>query len=207
MSGIKRSGMEETSDAELVALARAGDQAAFATLVRRHARTAYRTALRLTGNGGDAEEVLQEAFLRVHRGLDGFRGHSKASTWIYSIVVNSALMHLRARRRRIVEVPIESFLPRFDDTGTYARLDLDYSCAARADEIIETKELAAVALNAVAELPELYRVPFVLRDLEGLDSDETAQLLGLDAATLRQRLHRARLMLRARLNQLVGAES
>src|SRR5262249_7954550 len=96
-------------------------------------------------------------------------------------------------------------LPRFDATGTLARLDLDYSVAARADTLVEQRQLAQAALAAVAELPELYRAPFVLRDLEGLDSEETAALLGVDAALVRQRLHRARLMLRRKLNQLVGA--
>jgi RNA polymerase sigma-70 factor (ECF subfamily) len=199
--------MDPVSDEDLLSRARAGDQASFAELVRRHTRVAYRVALRLTGNPSDAEEVLQEAFLSLHRNLDGFRGDAKLSTWIYRIVVNAALMHLRARRRRIVELPIEDYLPAFDATGTWARLDTDYSCAARADEVVERQELARFALQAVAELPELYRVPFVLRDLEGLDGEEAAQLLDLDAATLRQRLHRARLMLRARLNQLVGADS
>jgi RNA polymerase sigma-70 factor (ECF subfamily) len=199
--------MDPVSDEDLVSRARARDPSAFAELVRRHTRVAYRVALRLAGNPSDAEEVLQEAFLSLHRNLEGFRGESKPSTWIYRIVVNAALMHLRARRRRIAELPIEDYLPAFDASGTWARLDADYSCAARADEVVERQELARFALQAVAELPEHYRVPFVLRDLEGLDGEEAARLLDLDAATLRQRVHRARLMLRARLNQLVGAES
>jgi RNA polymerase sigma-70 factor (ECF subfamily) len=179
----------------------------FPELVREHSRAIFRVALRLTGNASDAEEVLQETFLQLHRKLPTFRGEAKLSTWIHRIAVNAGLMHLRTRKRRAAEVSLEEHLPRFDDTGTLARLDVDYSVAARADELLERRQLAAAALDAVAELPDAYRVPFVLRDLEGLDTDETAALLGIDAALVRQRLHRARLALRARLTELVGAES
>jgi RNA polymerase sigma-70 factor (ECF subfamily) len=196
-----------TPDHELISRAGAGDAPAFEELVQRHARTVYRVALRLTGNASDAEDVLQETFGHVHRRLAAFRGEAKFSTWLYRIAVNAALMHRRARRSRPVELPIEHYLPRFDETGTYARLDVDYSQAARADEVVERRELVRAALTFVAELPELYRVPFVLRDLEGLDTEETATLLGVEVAAVRQRLHRARLMLRARLTQLVGGDA
>ena len=113
----------------------------------------------------------------------------------------------RTRRSRPVERSITDFLPQFDETGTYARLDVDYSRAARADTVIEHRELARAALEFVADLPELYRAPFVLRDLEELDTEEAATILGVDVTVVRQRVHRARLMLRARLNQLMGVES
>jgi len=194
-------------DDETVALARAGCPDAFAQLVRRHVRTVYRVALRMTGNAADAEDVLQETFLQLHRKLDTFRSESKFSTWLYGIATNAALMHLRTRRSRPVEAPLDDYLPRFDDTGTYARLDIDYSCAARVDAMVEQRELARAALAFVAELPDLYRIAFVLRDLEELDTEETAQILGVEIAAVRQRVHRARLIVRGRLNQLVGADS
>jgi len=195
------------TDDELVALALAGESDAFTELVRRHTRTIYRLALRMTGSGTDAEDVLQETFLQVHRKLETFRREAKFSTWLYGIATNAALMLLRARRSRPIEQPLADYLPPFDETGTYARLDVDYSCAARADAVVEHRELARAALEFVADLPELYRVAFVLRDLEELDSEETATILGVDASVVRQRVHRARLMLRARLNQLIGVES
>jgi RNA polymerase sigma-70 factor (ECF subfamily) len=165
-------------------------------------------ALRLTANPSDAEEVLQDTFLQVHRHLGEFRGEAQLSTWIHRIAVNAALMHLRARRRRVdIERPLSELLPRFDDTGLLARLDCDYSTAARADELLEKRRLAAAALDAVGRLPEGYRVPFVLRDLEGLETEEVAALTGLDAQLVRQRLHRARLMLRAHLTSLAGSDA
>jgi RNA polymerase sigma-70 factor (ECF subfamily) len=194
-------------DDKMVALARAGQPDAFAQLVRRYVRPVYRVALRMTGNAADAEDVLQETFLQAHRKFDSLRSESKFSTWLYSIATNAALMHLRTRRSRPVERPLEDYLPQFDETGTYARLDIDYSRAARVDAIVEQRELAQAALEFVAELPDLYRAAFVLRDLEDLDTEETAKILGVEVAAVRQRVHRARLILRARLNQLVGAES
>jgi RNA polymerase sigma-70 factor (ECF subfamily) len=150
---------------------------------------------------------LQETFLQVHRKLDTFRREAKFSSWLYGMATNAALMSLRARRSRPAERPITDVLPPFDETGTYARLDVDYSCAARVDTVVEHRELARAALEFVADLPELYRAPFVLRDLEELDTEEAATILGVDVTVVRQRVHRARLMLRARLNQLMGAES
>lgn len=198
--------MEQTDD-DLVASARTGNGPAFSALVRRHARTLYRLALRLTGNAADAEEVLQDTFLQVHRKLGSFRGEAKFSTWLYRIALNAARMHLRARRSRIALRPIEEYLPRFDETGTHERPDVDESRAARADEVLERQELTQAALAWVAELPDLYRTAFVLRDLEGLDTAETAAILGVPIPAVRQRLHRARLIMRARLAELVGATS
>jgi DNA-directed RNA polymerase specialized sigma24 family protein len=117
------------TDDELVASALAGRSTALADLVRRHAGKVFRVALRLTGNAADAEDVLQETFLQVHRRLETFRNEAKFSTWLYGIATNAALMHRRARRSRPVESPIEEYLPAFDATGTYCRLDMDYSCA------------------------------------------------------------------------------
>jgi RNA polymerase sigma-70 factor, ECF subfamily len=167
------------TDDEMVALALSGEPAAFARLVQRHTRTVYRVALRMTGNTTDAEDVLQETFLQLHRKLDTFRNEATFSTWLYRIATSAALMHLRTRRSRPIERPLEDYLPGFDETGTYARLDIDYSCAARADAVVEHRELARAALEFVAELPELYRVPFVLRDLEELDMEEAATILGI----------------------------
>jgi RNA polymerase sigma-70 factor (ECF subfamily) len=192
--------MEES---ELIAGLRAGAHEAFTELVRDYSKRLYRVALRLSGNPSDAEEILQDTFVQLHRKLEGFRGESKLSTWLYRIAVNAALMH---RPKRAPERALEERLPRFDASGTWERLDVDYSRPARADELLEKRQLAAAALTALDELPDLYRVPFVLRDLEGLETDEVASLLDLDVVLVRQRLHRARVFLRAHLEKLIGGE-
>jgi RNA polymerase sigma-70 factor, ECF subfamily len=198
--------MPDDPDRLLVERARAGSKGAFAELVRRHTRAVYRVALRLSGNPSDAEEILQETFLQLHRTLGAFRAEARLSTWLYRIAVNAALMHLRRQRRHEAE-RLDEHLPGFDERGTLARIDIDYSVAARADRLIEARELAAAALAALANLPEAYRVPFVLRDLEDLGTEETAEILGLSVGLVRQRVHRARLALRACLTALAGGEA
>jgi RNA polymerase sigma-70 factor (ECF subfamily) len=189
-----------------VARAAAGDAAAFETLVGRHERRVYRLACRLTGSEADAQDVLQDAFLAAYRGLASFRGASRFSTWLYRITTNAALMHRRARKRRPTE-PLEEFLPRFDENGQHGPEAAELLLARRADEILDGKLLAAKARAALERLPDLYREAFVLRDLEELDTSEVAELLGVDPGTVRQRVHRARLMLRGYLAHLVGTST
>jgi len=182
----------------------AGEGAAFDALVRRHQGRVYRLARRLTGNAADAEEALQDTFLRVLRRLSGFRGQSLFSTWLYRVATNSALMVCRSRRRRRTE-PLDAYLPRFDGRGRH-RHGADHGRAGRAEELLDRRRLAAAALRALQRLPAPYRTPFVLRDLEELPTAEVAAVLGLTEATVRQRVHRARLQLRGYLSHLVGVE-
>jgi RNA polymerase sigma-70 factor (ECF subfamily) len=196
----------EIADEELATRAAGGDGAAFETLVSRHEGRVHRLAYRLTGSDVDAQDVLQEAFLAAYRGLALFRGTSRFSTWLYRITTNAALMHRRARRRRPTE-SLEEFLPRFDDAGQHAPEVAELRVASRADELVDGKVLAEEARAALGRLPDLYREAFVLRDLEELETSEVADLLGVDAATVRQRVHRARLMLRGFLSHLVGARA
>jgi RNA polymerase sigma-70 factor (ECF subfamily) len=194
------------SDEELAARAAAGDAGAFETLVGRYEARVYRLACRLTGSDVDAQDVLQEAFLAAYRGLASFRGAARFSTWLYRITTNAALMHRRARQRRPSE-SLEEFLPRFDENGQHAPEVAELAAASRADDLLDGKLLAEQARAALERLPDLYREVFVLRDLEELDTSEVASLLGIDAATVRQRVHRARLMLRGYLAHLVGAKT
>jgi RNA polymerase sigma-70 factor (ECF subfamily) len=194
------------ADEELVARAAAGDADAFEALVDRHEARVYRLAYRLTGSDADARDVLQEAFLAAYRGLASFRGAARFSTWLYRIATNAALMHQRARRRRPTE-SLEAYLPRFDENGQHVPEAAELGVASRADDLLDEKRLAAEARTALARLPDLYREAFVLRDLEELDTSEVASLLGIDAAAVRQRVHRARLMLRGYLSHLVGART
>jgi RNA polymerase sigma-70 factor (ECF subfamily) len=188
-------------DQALAERARAGDDAAFTALVERYQERVYRLALRLSSNPSDAEEVLQEAFLQAWRRIDTFRGDARFGTWLYRIATNTALMHKRAARRRPAE-SLEALLPQFDESGLLA--DLDYQRSARADELLERAELAQRAREALDLLDENYRTVFVLRDLEEMSTEEAARVLEITPEAVRQRLHRARLMVRGYLGKMVG---
>lgn len=195
----------EPSDEALAACAAAGDEPAFEEIVARYQGRVFRLASRLTGNDGDAADVLQDTFLQVYRGLGSFRGESRFGTWLYRIATNAALMQRRARARRPAE-SLEAFLPRFDANGLHAATPAELPVGARADELLDRQILAEKARAGIERLPELYREAFVLRDLEEMPTAEVAQLLGLEPATVRQRVHRARLMLRGYLGDLVRAK-
>jgi RNA polymerase sigma-70 factor (ECF subfamily) len=192
----------ETSDEALAARAAAGDDPAFETLVVRYQARVYRLACRLTGNDADAPDALQETFLQVYRNLATFRGDSRFSTWLYRIATNAALMQRRARARRPAD-SLEVFLPRFDADGRHAATPSELQVASRAEDLLDRRLLAERARAGIERLPELYREAFVLRDLEEMETAEVAAVLGLEPATVRQRVHRARLMLRGYLGDLV----
>lgn len=194
----------EEGDEALAARAAAGAEPAFEALVSRYQARVYRLACRLTDEA-DAKDVLQEAFLAAYRGLPAFRGEARFSTWLYRIATNAALMHRRARARRPTE-SLEAFLPRFDADGTHAAEPADLRAASRADELLDRKRLAEKARAGLDRLPDIYRDAFVLRDLEEMTTGEVAEVLRLDAAAVRQRVHRARLMLRGYLSDLVGVK-
>ena len=149
--------------------------------------------------------MLQETFLQVHRHLPAFRNESRFGTWLYRIAMNAALMHRRARARRPAE-PLEEFLPRFDAQGLHAGTPAELQVASRADELLDRQVLAARARDVIARLPDLYRDAFVLRDLEEMSTADVGEALGLAPATVRQRVHRARLMLRGYLSDPVGVK-
>jgi RNA polymerase sigma-70 factor, ECF subfamily len=195
-------GSDGATDEDLVARAIAGDEPAFETLVERHQHRAYGLARRLVGSESDAQDVLQESFLNVYRKLSSFRGDARFSTWLYRIVTNAALMHRRARARRPLE-PLDGFLPRFDGDGRLVGEPAELEAAAHAVERLDRQALAEKAQAGIERLPELYRTAFVLRDLEELTTDEVAELLGVGGDVVRQRVHRARLMLRGYLSDAV----
>ena len=148
--------------------------------------------------------MLQETFLQLHRHLPSFRGDARFGTWLYRIATNAALMHRRARARRPTE-SLDAFLPRFDAHGAHAETPEALQVAACADEILDRKVLAETCARGAGAAARLYRDAFVLRDLEELPTAEVAQVLGLEPAAVRQRVHRARLMMRGFLSDLVGA--
>jgi RNA polymerase sigma-70 factor (ECF subfamily) len=195
----------EPTDETLAARAAAGDEPAFEEIVTRYQARVFRLAWRLTGNESDARDALQETFLRVYRGLGSFRGESRFGTWLYRIATNAALTQRRARSRRRAE-SLDSFLPRFDAKGSHVATPAELQVAARAEEALDRRILAEKARAGLERLPEPYRQAFVLRDLEEMPTAEVAEVLGLRPATVRQRVHRARLMLRGYLADLVGVK-
>jgi RNA polymerase sigma-70 factor (ECF subfamily) len=199
-------GGAEPSDEALAARAAEGDESAFEQLVVRHRGRVYRLARRLTGDDGDAQDSLQETFLQVYRKLKSFRSESRFSTWLFRVATNAALMQRRSRARRPAE-SLESYLPRFDAGGRHAATPEELAAAGRVDDVLDRKLLAEKARAGIERLPDLYREAFVLRDLEELETAEVAEVLGIEPTTVRQRVHRARLMLRGYLASLAGVKA
>jgi RNA polymerase sigma-70 factor (ECF subfamily) len=196
---------EPEEDESLARRAAAGDESAFEALVVRFRQRVYGLARRLTGSDGDAQDVLQDTFLQVYRGLGSFRGEARFSTWLFRIATNVALMQNRRQARRPSE-SLEAYAPRFTPEGGHALREADLAIAAHADELIDRQRLAAQAREGIERLPEIYRTAFVLRDLEEMPTAEVAAVLGVEAAAVRQRVHRARVLLRGFLSHLVGVE-
>ena len=193
-------------DEALVSRAAAGDEAAFEDLVRRHQERVYRLAWRLTGDEADAADVLQETFLQVFRHLGEFRGEARFTTWLFRVVTNAALMRRRARARRPAD-SLEAFLPRFDAAGRHAATPRQLQVTSQVEELLDRKTLAERARSGIARLPDAYREAFVLRDLEELPTTEVASVLGIAPDAVRQRVHRARLLLRGYLNDLAEGKA
>jgi RNA polymerase sigma-70 factor (ECF subfamily) len=205
---------DEPSDRDLVALARQGDATAFTTLVNRHEKQIYRLALRMMGNDSDAEEVLQETFLNAFEKLGEFRGDAAFNSWIYRIAANSALMRLRRKRRAPDTVtlgepagagsPDLQAGPKFGEDGAYAEPPRsDWSL--RADDALQNAQLGRAIEQSVTNLPEDYRVVFLLKDVDGLSNEQIAESLNLSVPAVKSRLHRARLALREQLTEFFSA--
>ncbi|MGI9098022.1 MAG: RNA polymerase sigma factor [Solirubrobacteraceae bacterium] len=174
----------------LVALARAGERAAFDELVRRHADGLFAVVVRLCADGHEAEEVTQEAFLRAWRGLPGFHGDAQFFTWLYRIGVNKASRRAYSRRRRADVVVVS-----LDEQREQESPDRFVRPAERAEQ----SDLRRMLEAAIAALPVDHRAALVLRDVEGLSTTQAAAVLGLREAAFKSRLHRARKLLRSGL--------
>lgn len=184
-------------ESALVAEAKAGSYEAFEDLVNRYEKKIYRLGLNVTGNPEDAEEVLQETFLKAFEHLRDFREDSRFYTWIVRIAVNEGLMKLR-KRRSDRSVPIEDSVD--DDGGVIPREFADWR--PDPEQLMAQSELEEVLRNAAASLPPTFRTVFYLRDVEGLSTQETASLLNLTVSAVKARLFRARLHLREELSKI-----
>jgi len=195
----------EPTDEALAAQAAGGDASAFEAIVERYQARVFRLACRLTSDT-EAPDVLQDTFLQAYKHLPSFRGESRFGTWLYRIATNAALMQRRASARRPSE-PLDGFLPRFDEHGKHLATPEELQVAACAEELLDRGVLADKARDAIARLPDIYRDAFVLRDLEDMPTADVARALDIEPAAVRQRVHRARLLLRGYLSTLVKVKS
>lgn len=188
-------------DLDLLQTLRRRESLAAESLISRYGERAYRLARRITGNGEDAEEVVQDAFCTVVRKIDMFRGESAFGSWLYRIVANAAYHKLRGRQRRWRELSLDEVLPVFDADGAHAGPVADWST--RVNDPAVQAELRTALSAAIDELPATYRTVLMLRDVEGQSNSEIAIALGLSVPVVKTRVHRARLFLRKRLAQSV----
>lgn len=194
METIQKKAGEDTSELALVQAAKKGDLEAFSQLVKRYDRNVFRIAQHITHNEEDAQDVVQEAFLKAYQNLEQFQGNSKFYTWLVRIAVNEALMKLR-RRRTDRTVSIDEDVE--TDEGSMPREVADWS--PNPEQLYGQAELGDILKKTIQGLPPGFRTVFVLRDVEGLSTEETAEMLELSIPAVKSRLLRARLQLRERL--------
>jgi RNA polymerase sigma-70 factor (ECF subfamily) len=197
MEAIESKVGEPTNDESvLVDAARKGDIGAFESLVKRYDRNVFRIAQHITQNREDAEDVVQDAFLKAYQNLGQFQGQSKFYTWLVRIAVNEALMRLRRRRPERM-VSLDEDVKTEEDS--MPREIADWS--PNPEQQYTQGELKDILSRTIQGLPASFRTVFVLRDVEGLSTEETADALGLSIPAVKSRLLRARLQLRERLNK------
>ncbi len=193
---------ETNDDLDLVQASKNGDVAAFEQLVKRYDRKLFRIAQSVTHNQEDSQDAVQETFLKAYQHLAEFRGDSQFSTWLIRITLNQSLMKLR-KQRATREVSLD------EDFGTdedmLPREVIDW--APNAEELYSVSELRDILLKTIEELRPILRAVFVLQDLEGLSTDQTAEVMNLSQSAVKSRLWRARLQLRERLNKYFGKQA
>ncbi|HUA36569.1 MAG TPA: sigma-70 family RNA polymerase sigma factor [Candidatus Binataceae bacterium] len=179
---------------------RSGNQDAYEDLVRTYGGRLLATARRYLRSEADACDAVQDAFLCAFKSMDSFNGNSQLSTWLHRIVVNSALMILRARRRKgeMDSVEIGELLPRFDTSGNWIEQRL---LSMPVDLAVEASETRAIIRQCIDLLPDNYRTVLILRDIDELDTEEAADLLNLTPSSVKVRLHRARQALKVLLQR------
>ncbi len=185
------------TEQELVEQAKRGDTSAFGELVNRYERNIYRLARHITQNEDDAEDVLQETFLKAFANLDQFQGHSKFYTWLVRIAVNESLMKLR---RRKADRSVSLYEP--VETGEDSMPREIAAWEENPEQKYGRAEMNAILSRAIDSLSPGFRTVFLLRDVEGFSTEETASALKLSIPAVKSRLLRARLQLREKLNRI-----
>jgi RNA polymerase sigma-70 factor (ECF subfamily) len=194
--------VDTSAELLLVDRLREGDVTALEPLMDRYASRVFRVARGITRTDADAEEVVQDVFLTLVRKIEGFEGRAALGTWIYRVTTNAALLKRRGKRLQ-VEVSLEDSLPGFKEDGhrdgPREYLLADWSQSPEADLL--DGEARTLLSRAIEQLPESYRAVLVLRDVEELTNEETAQVLGESVSSVKSRLHRARMALREQLTR------
>ena len=189
-------------DADLVEGLRRQEAGAAEALVAAYGDRVYRLAIRITGNSSDAEEVVQDALWAATRKIETFRGAAAFGSWVYRITANAAYQKRRGRRVERNGVSWDELGPSFDELGQHVQPGIDWS--PRLHDPVLQAELHSVLRAAIDELPAEHRATFLLHDVEGLSNSEIAETLQIKPATVKSRVHRARLFLRSRLAGYVG---
>jgi RNA polymerase sigma-70 factor, ECF subfamily len=188
------------TETDLLARLRAGDNEAFACFVRQHTSRMLTLAKGFLRCEDDAADAVQEAFLSAFKSLARFEGQAALGTWLHRIVVNVCLMRLRSQARRKT-CSIEDLLPKFDSTGHHVQPVAPWT--ENGYERLASAEMKAHVRNCIEQLPDDYRTVLVLRDMEQLDTEETATILGINQGLVKTRLHRARQALRTLLDPIM----
>ena len=200
--------MNRTQDRQLIERLQAGDDTAVRELAERYSSRIFQLAMRHMKNREDAEEVTQDVLMKVYRKVGSFRGDAALSSWIYRITFNTAMSRLRnARLARLAEEERDRVAAKeyAEDRTAAQKQPADWS--RMPDEELLRLQLRQAVAVAIEELPEIYRAPVVLRDIEGLSTEEASSRLKLKDQTLKSRLHRGRLMLRERLQSFTNGLS
>ena len=196
MAKQARKNTDEPTDLELVEEFRAGSVDAFDQLIKRYEAKAFNLAMSFTRNQEDAEEVLQDVFVTVYRKINGFQGKSAFSSWLYRITVNASFMKLRKNKQE-KSIPVEEITPAMEKHW----IERDNRSVPSCEAIATNEELKEQLSSSINRLPEEYRAVFILRDIDGLSNKETGEILKLSIPAVKSRLHRARLMLRKKLQR------
>lgn len=207
--GEKAQESTEQTELALVQRLRAGDVAALEILMARHASRVYRVAHGITQNAADAEEVVQDVFVTLFNKVHAFEERAALGSWLYRVATNAALIKCRGRRSDR-EVPVDpsllpAFLPDGHRAGEREFILSDWSRSPEA--MLLSEETRAIVQRAISLLPEQYRLVLVLRDIEGLGTEEVAEIVGDTVAAIKSRLHRARMVLREALTQSLGSRT
>jgi RNA polymerase sigma-70 factor (ECF subfamily) len=193
---------QQNADSQLIGRMQAGDGTAMADLASTFGPRIQQLALRYVKNWEDAEEVTQDVLMKVYRKIDAFRGDAALSSWIYRITFNTAMSRLRSTRAsRATEVQKPDVASQ-DPSERVVSEPADWSSLA--DDHVLRSQMRERLIQSLTELPTVYRVPVILRDIQGLSTEEASAVLKVKPQTLKSRLHRGRLMLRERLADFAG---
>jgi RNA polymerase sigma-70 factor, ECF subfamily len=200
MTAMRRTATPEAAaEAELIERAQTRDEAALRAIMQANNRRLYRLARGILRSDSEAEDVVQETYIRAFTHLDGFRGESGLSTWLSRIAINEALGRVRSRKPH---VELEA-LPEATLDAQIIQFPVS-SAAGDPEKSMAQREIQRVVEHAIDELPDIFRMVFIARVMEGMNLEETAELLGVKPETVKTRLHRARTMLRENVEKKIG---